>query len=155
MCAHAKKAHIFYGLHSASLIYLVKLWDDDCVTILDKNEINILKGKTLILNVHRNKTYGLWYIPISRPERHDALVIITIDNTRTELIQYLHWCCFGPNPSTLLKAIQNENCLTWPGLKNQQLLNHLPPNIVTALLHMDQERKILQTKKRVRTAFWS
>ena len=49
LSAHAKKAHIFDGLHSASLISLDQLCDDDCVAILDKNEINILKGKTLIL----------------------------------------------------------------------------------------------------------
>ena len=44
-----KKAHIFDGLHSASLISLGKLWDDDYISILENNEINILKNKTLIL----------------------------------------------------------------------------------------------------------
>ena len=34
---HEKKAHIFDGLHSASLIYLGQLCDDDCVAMLDKN----------------------------------------------------------------------------------------------------------------------
>ena len=58
---------------------------------------------------------------------------------------------FQPHPKKILNTIKNGNFLTWPGLKNQQLLNHLPPNIVTALLHMDQERKILQTKKRVKS----
>ena len=90
LSAHAKKAHIFDGLHSASLIYFGKLCDDDCVAILDKNKINILKGKKLILKGHRNKTYGLWGIPISRPARHRAMGIITRDKTKTELIQYLH-----------------------------------------------------------------
>ena len=56
---HVKKAHIFDGLHSASIIYLGQLCDDDRVSILDKNEINILKGKKLILKGNRNKTYGL------------------------------------------------------------------------------------------------
>ena len=45
--SHAKKAHIFYGLHSASLISLGQLYADDCVAILDHNEINILKIRTL------------------------------------------------------------------------------------------------------------
>ena len=50
-----KKSHIFDGLHSASLISLGHLCDDDCVAILDKNKINILKFKTPILKIHRNK----------------------------------------------------------------------------------------------------
>ena len=49
LSARAKKLHIFDGLRSASLISLGQLCDDDCVAILDKNEINILRGKMLIL----------------------------------------------------------------------------------------------------------
>ena len=62
--AHAKKAHIFDGLHSASLISLCQMCNDDCVAILDKNEIHIIKENKLILKEHRNKTYGLWDITI-------------------------------------------------------------------------------------------
>ena len=39
----ATKAPIFDGLHSASLVSLVQLFDDYCIAILDKNEVNILK----------------------------------------------------------------------------------------------------------------
>ena len=76
LSAHAKKAHIFDGLHSVSLISLGQLCDDDCVAILDQNEINILKGKTLILKGHRNKTDGLCDIPISILATHYAMAII-------------------------------------------------------------------------------
>ena len=60
--AHAKNAHIFNGLQSASLISLGQLCGDDCIAILDKNEINILKG--FFLKEHINKTDGLWDITI-------------------------------------------------------------------------------------------
>ena len=120
--------------------------DDDCIAILDKNEINILKGKKLILKGHRNNIDGLWDIPISRPERHDALVFITRDKTKTELTQYLHGLCFSPTLRTFLKEIKNGNLLTWTGLNNPQLLKHLTPIITTALGHMDQERKISNLK---------
>ena len=70
LSTHAKKAHMFDGLHSASLISLGQMFEDDYISILDKNEINILKNDTLIFNGHRNKTDGLWYIPISRLLRH-------------------------------------------------------------------------------------
>ena len=75
--AHAKKTHIFDGLHIALLISLGQLCDDECVAILDNNEINILKGKTIILKEQRNKTGGLWGIPISIPVMHHAMTIIT------------------------------------------------------------------------------
>ena len=79
---HAKKEHIFDGLHSASLIYLVQLCDDDCITILEENEINILKDKEIILKGNRNKTDGLWDIPISIPLRNSAHAIITRDRIK-------------------------------------------------------------------------
>ena len=148
---HAKKAHIFDGIHSASLISLGEMFDDDCVAIFDKNEINILKRKTPILKGHRNKTYGLWDIPISRPVLHRAMEIITKENTKTELIQYIHGCCFILTPRTLLKAIKNGNFLTWKGLNNKQLLKHLEPIIATALGHLYQERKNLQSTKNVKS----
>ena len=146
---HAKKAHIFDVLHISSFILLVQLCDDECVAILDKNEINILKGKTLILKGQRNKTYGPWDIYISIPVRHCATSITTKEKTKTELIQYLHGCCFRPTPRAFMKAINNGNLLTWPGLNNKNLLKHLPPRIETTLGHMDQERKNLQSTKHI------
>ena len=105
--SHAKKAHIFDGLHSASLISLHELCDNDCIAVLDKNEINILQGKTLILKGHTNKIDGLWDIPISISVRYHALAIISRDRMKTELIQYLHGCYFSPTPRNFLKAIKN------------------------------------------------
>ena len=77
-----EKGNLFYGLHSASLIYLFQLCDDDCIVILNKNKINIIKNKTLILKGHRNKAYCLWDIPISIPFRYRAYAIITGDKTK-------------------------------------------------------------------------
>ena len=44
---------------------------------------------------------------------------------------------------------KNRNFLTWKGLKNQQLLKHLPPSIATALEHLGQERKNLHSTNQV------
>ena len=133
--------HVFDGLHSASLISLCQLCDDDCVAILYKNVINIIKSKTLILKGHRNNIDFLWGIPISIPVRHRAMAIIPKEKTKIELIQYIHGCFFSPTPRTFLKAINNGNFLTWPVLNNQQVLKHLPPRTATALGHLDQEIK--------------
>ena len=108
---NAKKAHIFDSLHSESIIYLGKICGNDCITILDNIEINIIKYKTLILKVNRNKTYGLWDIPSSRLLRHRSHAIITKDNTKIEMIHYLHERCFSPIQRTFLKAIKMETYL--------------------------------------------
>ena len=54
-----KNAHIFDVLHSDLLTSLGQLCDNDCITILDKNRINILKYSKKILKGHKNKSDGL------------------------------------------------------------------------------------------------
>ena len=53
-------------------------------------------------------------------------------------------------PRTFKKAIKNLKFPTCPAIKNQQLLKHLTPGIATALGHLDQERKNLQSKNQVK-----
>ena len=93
----------------------------------------------------------LWDTPISNPLRHRAHSIITRWKTKTELIQYIHGFYFRPTPRIFPKAINNGNFLTWPGLNNQILLKHLPPIIVTALGHLDQEWNNLQSTKQLKS----
>ena len=115
------KAHVFDAIHSSSLILLGQICDDDCISILDKNEINILKDSKLILKGSRKTLDGLWYISISNTMRHSVHAIISIFETRTGLIQYLHGCLFSPTSRTFLKSFNNENFLNWPGLKNKKI----------------------------------
>ena len=63
----ATKSHIFDGLHSAYLIYLGQLCDENCIAILDNNEINIPKDSKSKLKGRQNWLDGLWYIPIKNP----------------------------------------------------------------------------------------
>ena len=74
-----KKEHIFDGPHSVSLIYLGQIFENDWISILDKNEVNIIKDSKLILKVNQNKPDGLWDTPISKPLIHRAHAIITRD----------------------------------------------------------------------------
>ena len=82
LSTHSKKINVFDGLHIASLISLVQLCDNDCIAILDKNDINILKNNRLVLKGRGNKTDGLWEIPISRPLRYFSHAIITRDKKK-------------------------------------------------------------------------
>ena len=87
---------------------------------------------------HRNLDNGIWYIPIENPIRHKDLAIITRDKMKTELIQYLHGCCFSPTPRTFLRAIKNGKFLAWPGLNIVNITRFLTAYITTALVNLDQ-----------------
>ena len=98
----------------------------------------------------RNWTDGLWDIELPLPPPTQTYhAIITKNQTKTELAQYLHACCFSPTPSTFLRAIRNSNFITWPGLTAKNIAKHLGPVITTAKGHLDQERKNLLSTTRV------
>eukprot|EP00978_Attheya_sp_CCMP212_P011839 scaffold29395_cov55-Attheya_sp.AAC.1 len=46
--------------------------------------------------------------------------------TKQELIQFLHQCLFCPPKRKLLKAIQNNQLSTWPGLTAEAVTKYLP-----------------------------
>ena len=114
MILHIKKAQIFDGLHSDLIISLGQLCSNYCIAILNKDVVNILKHSKIVLKGNRNKEDGLWGIPVSRPLRYRSHAIITRDRTNTELIQYLHGCCFRPligmETSLLGQASTINNC---------------------------------------------
>ena len=139
--SYIKESHIYHRMHSETFISLT--FNNDCIAIMDKNENNILKESELILKMHWNKSDGLWDMRISKPFSHRAHAIITRGNRNTDLIQYLHGCCFRPTEISFLKAIKNGNFLTWQGLNNQTLLKHIPPSITTALRNLNKDRKNL------------
>ena len=112
----ATNTHVFDDLHSAYFISLGKLCDNNCVSILDKHKIQVIKESKVVMQGHRNADDGLWDIPIKKNFQKKALSIITRDKTKIELIQYLCGCCFSPTPHSFLCAIKNGNLLTWPGL---------------------------------------
>jgi hypothetical protein len=66
---------------------------------------------------------------------------------KTELINYLHACCFSPTKQTFIKAIQKVNLVTFPGLSEKAVKQFLTPSVTTAKGHLDQERKNLQTSQ--------
>ena len=72
-------------LKSASLLSLGQLCDDGCDVLLHKNNLYALKDKEIILQGFRNKTDGLWDIPVAKtslqsdhfklPQSHSALYL--------------------------------------------------------------------------------
>lgn len=74
-------------------------------------------------------------------------IIIYKKQTKRKLVQYLHATCFSPVSSTWIKAIENGNFISWPGLTANLVRKHLPPSIATARGHIRQEYQGLQSTK--------
>ena len=134
----AQSASILPHLKNASLISIGQLTDDNCITVLDQDEINIYKKEnstTGAENYHhniklhnkiitgpRNCTDGLWDLQIltHQPtqqlsiQRRSAQInaIVQKSQTKTELASYLHASAEFPAVSTFTKAIQNGNFIT-------------------------------------------
>jgi hypothetical protein len=67
------------------------------------------------------------------------------EGTAADVIQFLHKALFSPSTSTLLKAINNNQLTTWPGMTTENVIKHLPKSIATTLGHQDQTRKNAQS----------
>jgi len=82
LSSKAQTTQILEGIAESSLISLGQLCDDNCFTVLDKNEINIFKNNKCIIKGKRNKADGLWDIPlqanpniISEPSREIRMLL--------------------------------------------------------------------------------
>ena len=108
-----------------SLISLGQLTDADCQILLDKNKLQVFHNFKRILLGHRNKTNGLWGIPLLPKNRivtknispflHKSTVITHKQTSLSTLVQYMHAILFSPRKSTFLKAVRNGNFIGWPG----------------------------------------
>ena len=61
------------------------------------------------------------------------------------------WMLIQPYTKGFFEGDKNVNSLTWPDLKNQQLLKHLHPSIATVLGHLGQEHKNFQSTNQFRS----
>ena len=144
LSSEAQRAHSFDHLKSGSLLSIGQLCDDDCVAIFTKYDLRVMKDGTMIIKGHRNKSNGLWHVPLGTPkvpalqypaseECHSA---IYSQNTKADLAGFIHACLFSPAPSTLLRAIRNGHLTTFPGLYPELISKHLPKSLATSTGHM-------------------
>ena len=134
---------------------------------MDSEKLSAFKDNKLILHGKRNQQDGLWDVPIPQPPnlsnddgwtlvkpkrnkspiQQKANIIIRKDKPKLELAQWLHASCGSPNQSTFIKAIEQGNFLSWPGLSTSLIKKHLPSSETTTKGHFNQERKNLQSTK--------
>jgi len=68
--------------------------------------------------------------------------------SKRALIRYLHQCLFSPPKLTLLKAIENNQLPTWPGLTADAVKKHLLDKApATDKGHMKRQRKGMRTTR--------
>ena len=173
--ALGKKTAIFDELHS-SLISLGQLCDDNCVVVLGKYLLEVIKDNKVVLRGPRSTSGdGLWDIPLPQaPDPTPTLlninptpriippsitqrtptvkpqslnVIIRKDKSHQDLVQYLHAAAFSPTHNTFIQAIKRNFLLSWPGLTVELVKKHLPVSIHTAKGHLNQEKSGLQSTR--------
>ena len=149
----ATTAHVFEDLTNTSLLSIGQLCDDDCTAIFDKCAMRIVKNGMTIVQGTRNVNDGLWDVSLPvQPTAPTSVAnaIIKKSATHAELADYLYACCGSPPLRTFLRAIKNGNLITWPGIRDIDFNKHLTKSIATAKGHLNQERKNLQSTKKVR-----
>ena len=77
----------------------------------------------------REETTGFWTVDLTKLTHKRIQLINNLPKNRSssaqELIELLHAACFSPPKSTLIKAIKNQNFVTWPGLTSESVEKYL------------------------------
>ena len=81
----------------------------------------------------------VWEFAASVIQEYAANIIPT--SSKAELAMYYHQCFGSPPKSTMLKAIQNRQLRSFPGLDYELISKYLPPSTATAKGHMVRTRQ--------------
>ena len=152
----ARQAHILPGLAKYSLLSVTKLCNAGCTVTFDKVSCHVSKNGRRLLTAYKCLTTGLWMLPLRAAvmpppppatQQHTLANTVAATSTRANLAQYYHQCLCSPPPSTLLKAINNGQLKTFPGLTADLVRRHLPPSTATAKGHMQRVRQGLRSTR--------
>jgi hypothetical protein len=96
-----------------------------------------------VLSGPRDVTTGLWRInlkqtnkPIPDPIANNVYELL---NTGA-LVHYLHKALLSPTKAAMLQAVKDRHLITWPGLTEDAINQHLKLTPATAMGHMNQRR---------------
>lgn len=159
LSASAKTAYSFPNLKT-SLLSVGQLCDDDCDVLFNKNYMKVEKHGNVILNGIRNRTDGLWDVHFNQDTEKNkpslpsnaqvipkANVILRHDQTKEELVAYLHGTMLFPTARNWIQKIRQGNFKTWPGLTPSLVSRYLQKSIDTYKGHMKHEAKNLRSTR--------
>eukprot|EP00970_Alexandrium_tamarense_P017799 scaffold11398_cov137-Alexandrium_tamarense.AAC.1 len=159
----ATKAHIVPGLAHTSLISIKQLCDNGCRVIYDDMACRVYYQHQLVWIGQQEPTMGLWILPLqpNRPnasnmtayqQQYEAANLELANNaytmtSKSELIKFLHQCAFSPTIPTWIKAIDNGQFSSWPGLTSAAVRKYLPPSPATDKGHMKRLRQNIRSTR--------
>ena len=166
------QSHILPGLKKYLLLSIRQLCDHGCNVKFTKTKCNIYYKNSIILSGPRDPTTELWIIdlPVTNNNIRTPLQAATNEgesrtpiynnntiqmhcnnaytiNTKKELIRFLHAACFSPTKATWIKAINNNQFATWPGINAADVTKYLPPSMATTKGHMKMHRKNVRSTR--------
>ena len=137
----ATHCHVLQSL-SHPLLAISQVCDAGYEAKFDRNSVKITHGTKTIVEGTRNRN-GLWVIPTKIPTANFTVH----DATTRSIVKFLHLSLFSPTKSTLLKAVQLNQLLGWPGLTATAIKKYLQLEEPTIMGHMDQQRKNVRSTK--------
>jgi hypothetical protein len=94
---------------------------------------------------------GLWCISLRKKhQQHPHEVANNVYELRNtgELINYLHKAMLSPTKSAFLQAVKNGHLITWSGLTEQEINQHLKRKPATAMGHRNQRRQNIRSSSK-------
>ena len=153
----AQSSHVFNDITTSYLISMGQLCDDNCVAIFTKFDMKILKDNQIIITGLRDRTNGLWNIPLDpnhpaqqssrQSHQNQANGILRHDTTKRKISQYFHAASFNTVKSTFIAATNNDHFSSWTGLSAGLISKHLTQYYFTVKGHLDQEQNNLCSTK--------
>jgi hypothetical protein len=143
--AAASKTHVFPGISNHYLPSVGQLCDKGYVVTFKRASVTICDSeKTPIVSGPRDLNTGLWRINLKQTSNHIPATIANnvyeLHNT-CALVHYLNKSLFSPTKSAMLQAVKDGHLITWPGLTEDFINEHLELTPSTAMGHMNRRRQ--------------
>ena len=140
-----RTARVFDEMN-VNLISVGQLCDDGCTVTFTANKANVIKNNQTIMSAHRNHNNGMWIYNFHQQQAQQITESPRMNNLyeitkASELVKYLHAAAGFPVVATWIKAIQNNQFATWPGLTSALVYKHLPKVDETVKGHLKQQRQ--------------
>ena len=134
------------------------LCDAVCKVSYYKEKYLILQNNIIVWQGTQETSTILWILPLNPRTPPENIPVHTstagtqyAGNTyqitsKGDLIGYLHQCLLCPPKRKIIKAIQNNQLTTWPGLNATEVDKYLPDiSLETDKCHMKRQSKGLRT----------
>jgi hypothetical protein len=147
--AAASKAHVFPEMAHHSLLSVGQLCDEGYIVTFRRDTVTICNSDTVkLFSGPRDDTTGIWCINLKQTNKHipDPVAnnVYELRNTGA-LVHYLQKALFSPTKSAMLHAVKDGHLITWPGLTEDAIKNHLKLTPATAMGHMNQRRQNIRS----------